>query len=109
MSALAHEHYCIFVVASVAELDALEQRNADFVIFDVTPERLLPALQALRARARWRETPALVRAERLADLTELAGICPSYRALICHHVDLLTLLNHHAQHTAAPDKPHHLL
>lgn len=105
VKAYAHEHFCVIVVASVTELDALELEEAHFVVFDVTAEHLLTALQALRAQRRWRETIALVRAERLNDLESLAGIAPSYRALICHHIDLLTLLNHYAQHAATPDKP----
>lgn len=104
-SAFAHVHYQVIVVASVAELAALELDGASFVIFDVAPEHLLAALHALRAHPRWGEAVALVRAERLGELESLAGICPSYRALLCHHVDLLTLLKHQAQQAVAPEKP----
>ena len=106
ISAFEHAHYRAITVTSVAELNALEHEGAAYVVCDVDPERLLPVLQALRTNPRWRETAALVREERISDLAALAGVCPDYRALICHHENLLTLLKHHAQQLPSPEKRH---
>ncbi len=108
ISAFEHACYRAIIVTSVVELNALEHDGAAFVVFDVDPERLLPVLQALRTHPRWRETAALVREERIGDLAALAGVGPNYRALICHHADLLTLLRHHAQPLPLPET-HHLI
>jgi hypothetical protein len=106
VSAYEHAGYRVVPVFSLAELNALPDDGVEFFVFDVAAETLLPALQALRVDMRWRTTTALVRAERLDDVAALAGVCPTYRALICHHADLLTLLAHHISQPPSAEKRH---
>ena len=102
VSAFELEGFRVINIATAEALSALAHHGISLVVLDAEPTQLLPALAALRVNPYLLEATALVRGERLNDLATIAGVCPSYRALICYHEDLIKLIKHHAQHWQPP-------
>ncbi|MFN0120871.1 MAG: hypothetical protein ACKV2V_10245 [Blastocatellia bacterium] len=80
--------------ASMAWLRRLLARTYDAVVVDVQPENLIEALETIRAVAAEQNLPVLVEPGRIANDPLFAGVLPKYRAMPCHHDQLIARLKH---------------
>lgn len=67
--------------ACVTELHQICQEPFDFVVTDVGPEYMAYALRAIRAHSTLRDTPLLVRSERLAHAFATTSVFAKNRAM----------------------------
>ncbi len=86
--------YEINSARSLNELRKSCSERYDLVALDVNPGQIAAMLKLIRTSAGGSEIPIFVESERISDDMSLAGVLPSFRAMPCHHTELLSLLRH---------------
>jgi DNA-binding response OmpR family regulator len=91
---ISDRDYEINSARSLRELRRSCSERYDLVALDVPPGQIAAMLKLIRMSAGGSKIPIFVECDRISDDTSLAGVLPSYRAMPCHHIELLSLLRH---------------
>jgi DNA-binding response OmpR family regulator len=86
--------YEIKSARSLKELRKSCSERYDLIALDVSPVKIAAMLKLIRTSAGCAEIPIFVESERISNEMSLAGVLPAYRAMPCHHTELLSLLRH---------------
>lgn len=78
-------------VNSIEELRYACRVQHCIAVVDIGPDRIIPALEAVRNSGEHTAIPLLVEASRIAPVLSLAGVLPRYRAMPCCENEIVLL------------------
>lgn len=84
----------IACAGSLEELRVACREGHDLVALDVSAAQVTPTLKLLRTSVGHKDALLLVESTRLNDDPNLIGVLPTYRAMLCSHVELLSLIRY---------------